>query len=139
MILTEKFYLFDVGVANFLARRSVVPGGSGFGKAFEHFLLMELRAFQAYREMDLPIFFWRSSSGLEVDFLLGDRQVAIEIKGSTRVHEGDVKGLRAIQEDGPLQKRLVVCLEKEPRTLEDGIEILPWKLFLEQLWSGSLI
>ena len=55
MILAEKFYFFDVGVAGYLARRYPVPGSSDFGKAFEHFILMELRAYQAYREPEMPI------------------------------------------------------------------------------------
>jgi predicted AAA+ superfamily ATPase len=63
VILTEKFYLFDVGVANFLARRTPRPGSPEFGKAFEHFILMELKAHQAYRQPDLDLRFWRTASG----------------------------------------------------------------------------
>jgi uncharacterized protein len=40
LIETEKFFLFDVGVANYLARRHPVPGGSDFGKAFEHCIVV---------------------------------------------------------------------------------------------------
>lgn len=48
LIETEKFYLFDVGVTNYLARRRPEAGTPEFGKAFEQFLLMELKAYQAY-------------------------------------------------------------------------------------------
>src|SRR3989338_5600362 len=134
MILAEKFYLFDVGVANYLARRHPVPGNSDFGKAFEHFILMELRAYQAYRDPEMRISYWRTSSGQEVDFLLGEREVAVEIKAG-RVHEGDLRGLSALIEDAPVKKAVVVSLEKTPRRIGRQMEILPWREFLSLLWS----
>jgi predicted AAA+ superfamily ATPase len=138
MILAEKFYLFDVGVANHLARRQARLGSAEFGKSFEHYILMELKAYQAYRQPDLPITFWRTAAGQEVDFILGDKDLAIEIKGSPRVHDGDLRSLAALAEDGPVRRSAVVCLEKEPRRLSRGLEVLPWRLFLERLWAGDL-
>ncbi len=137
MILTEKFYLFDVGVANYLARRRPLADSSEFGKSFEHYILMELRAYQAYKNPDLPITFWRTSTGQEVDFILGDKDLAIEIKGTGRVHEGDLGSLIALREDGPVKKCLVISLEKEPRLVQKGIEILPWRIFIDRLWTGE--
>ena len=139
MIETEKFYLFDVGVANYLARRQPRLGSAEFGKSFEHYILMELRAYQAYRDPDLAITFWRTSTGQEVDFLLGDKEVAVEIKSSSRVHEGDIRPMISLMEDGPVKKCIVVCLEKEPRMIHKGIQVLPWKLFLDLLWGGALL
>ncbi len=138
MILAEKFYLFDVGVANYLARRHPVLGNSDFGKAFEHFILMELRAYQAYRDQEMPIYYWRTSSGQEVDFVLGDREVALEVKAG-KVHEGDLRGLEALIQEAPVKRALLVCFEKEPRCLANKIEILPWQDFLKLLWSGQLV
>src|SRR5207247_747937 len=71
LIETEKFFLFDVGVANYLARRRPMLGGSEFGKSFEHYILMELKAYQAYREPEMELSFWRTAAGQEVDFILG--------------------------------------------------------------------
>jgi predicted AAA+ superfamily ATPase len=136
LIATEKFYLFDVGVANHLARRTPRLGSAEFGKSFEHFILMELRAYQAYRSPDLPITFWRTAGGHEVDFLLGEKALAIEVKGSQRVHEGDLRALRALREDGPVRRRVIISLERHARVLEEGIRILPWRTFLDELWSG---
>ncbi len=138
LIETEKFYLFDVGVTNHLAHRQPRLGSSDFGKSFEHYILMELKAYQAYRAPDLDIRFWRTANGQEVDFILGDMQVAIEIKGSARVHDGDLRGLRALAEESRVRKSLVVCLEREPRVVAPSIEVLPWKRFLDGLWSGDL-
>ncbi len=141
LIETEKFYLFDVGVANFLARRTPRSGVPEFGKAFEQYILMELMAFKAYRQPDLEITFWRTVHGHEVDFILNDREAAIEIKASERVHEGHLKGLGALPTDAPVGRRYVVCFEREPRTVTDShgeIAVLPWQDFLERLWSDEL-
>jgi len=137
MIATEKFYLFDVGVANYLARRQPRIGSQEFGKAFEHYILMELKAYQSYRNPDMLITFWRTSTGREVDFILGDKELAIEIKSSSRIHEGDIGGLQALLEDGPVKKCFIVCLEKQPRQLSKNIEALPWQMFIERLWDGE--
>ena len=137
MIATEKFYLFDVGVTNYLARRQPKIGSQEFGKAFEHFILMELKAYQAYRNPDMPLAFWRTSTGREVDFILGDKELAIEIKGSSRIHEGDIGSLRALLEDGLVKKCCIICLEKQPRQLTKDIEAIPWQMFIERLWAGE--
>jgi predicted AAA+ superfamily ATPase len=137
MITTEKFYLFDVGVANYLARRQPKIGSQEFGKAFGHYILMELKAYQSYRNPDMPVTFWRTSTGREVDFILGDKEVAIETKGSSRIHEGDIGTLQALLEDGPVKKCCIVCLEKQPRQLTINIEAIPWQMFIERLWYGE--
>jgi predicted AAA+ superfamily ATPase len=68
----SKFYLFDVGVAGSITKRHIADErGEAFGRAFEHFILMELTAYNSYHEIDYEINFWRTKSGLEVDFVLG--------------------------------------------------------------------
>jgi hypothetical protein len=37
-----------------------------------------------------------------------------------------------------LKKAIIVALEKRPRTLQSGLEVLPWQDFLEKLWVGEL-
>ena len=137
MITTEKFYLFDVGVANYLARQQPRIGSPTFGKAFEHYILMELKAFQAYRNPEMPVTFWRTSTGREVDFILGDKDLAIEIKASSRIHESDIRSLQALLEDGPVKKCCVVSLEKQKRQLTKNIEAIPWQQFVERLWRDE--
>ena len=142
LIQTAKFYLFDVGIANFLARRQPRPGTPEFGKSVEHLVLMELMAYRAYRRPDLDIRYWRTSTGQEVDFLLDDREVAIEVKASTRVHDVALRSMTALADDGPVRRRIVVCLEREKREISDArgrIVLLPLRAFLEALWSGSII
>ena len=137
LIETEKFYLFDIGVTNYLARRAPRIGTPEFGKSFEHYILMELKAYQAYRNPELEISYWRTSSGLEVDFILGEMDIAIEVKGSTKVHHGHTRGLNALMDEHSVNRKIIVSLDEQPRTLDSGIEVLPWNIFLEKLWSGA--
>jgi len=135
---TPKFYLFDVGVAGILRKRRLEENkGEEFGKAFEHFLLMELVAYISYKELDLEINFWRTKSGLEVDFVLGRGEIAIEIKSSSRVDKRDFKPLLAFIEEYSPKKAILVCNEKEKR-IHGKIEIFPWRNFLNELWEGRI-
>lgn len=134
-----KFYLFDVGVAGALSRRRIVePRGEAFGRALEHFMLMEILAHRSYREIDYPVSFWRTKTGLEVDFVLGDGEVAIEVKGTSRVDSSDFRSLRVFMEDHRPKKALMVCNEPATRTAS-GIDVLPWREFLTRLWGGGII
>ena len=136
-----RFYLFDVGVAGHLiGRRIERAAGSDFGRALEHFVLMEILAYRAYRERDFPIRFWRTKSGLECDFVLGrDGGVAIEVKGATNPGSRGLSGLRAyVDEHGP-REAIVVCGDGAPRRTRDGILILPWNRFLARLWGDRLV
>jgi predicted AAA+ superfamily ATPase len=142
MILTEKFYFFDVGVANYLSRRQPNPGTPEYGKSFEQLVLMELMAYRAYRIPEMEIRFWRTSTGVEVDFLLEDRSVAVEIKSGTRVQDADTRGLRDLAEDHPVGRRFLVHGGREPQNLRDRhgeIECLPLRDFVNALWSGNVV
>ena len=138
LIETEKFYLFDVGVSNYLARRAPKIGTPEFGHSFEHYILMELKAYQAYCNPELDIRYWRTSTGFEVDFILGNMSTAIEVKGTQRVHSGHTRGLKALLEEHFVKRAIIVSLDKHPRKLDSFIEVLPWQVFLESLWSGDL-
>ena len=136
-----KFYLFDVGVAGHLAgRRLVRAAGPEFGRALEHFVLMELLAYRSYRELDFPIRFWRTKSGLECDFVLGrDGTVAVEVKGTDNVRPRDLKGLTAYMDEHRPRLAIVVSNEPAPRRTAAGIWLLPWREFLERLWDDQIV
>ncbi|MBL7685110.1 MAG: ATP-binding protein [Deltaproteobacteria bacterium] len=139
LIETEKFYLFDVGVSNYLAKRTPKIGSAEFGKSLEHYILMEIKAYQAYRNPEMEIRYWRTSTGQEVDFILGEMDVAIEIKGGARVHETDCKSLKILKEEYKAKKCILVSLEKPRKHLEKDIMCLYWQDFVEGLWAGEWI
>ncbi len=136
---SAKFYLFDVGVAGAITKRQVgQERGVDFGKAFEHFILMELSAHNSYNEIDYEINFWRTKSGLEVDFILGGGEIAIEVKGSGGIENKDLRPLNTFIETYAPRKALVVCNEKKER-LVGKVRIMPWRKFLYDLWNGKII
>ena len=141
VIRAPKFYFVDVGVVNRLARRGdLVPGSELYGKAFENWVFHELSAFVSYRDFDGQLTYWRLASGIEVDFVLGDMQIAIEAKSSARITRDHLKGLRSLVEDHPrVGRRIVVCREPRARRTEDGIEVLPVATFVRRLWAGELV
>jgi len=136
LIMAEKFYLFDIGISNYLSRRQPKQGTPEFGKSFEHFILMELRAYKYYRNPELDITYWRTSTGYEVDFIIGEKQIALEIKSGKLVHDSSLKSLKILKEDGNVKNLIVVSQEEYPREVSD-IKIIPWKMFLEMLWTGE--
>lgn len=138
---SPKFYFFDVGVSNFLARRGSITIGSELaGKAFENWVFHELNCYRAYRDRELEITFWRLSTGAEVDFILNDMEVAIEAKCTAKVHDGHLKGLIEIKREHPkLKKRIVVANEQTLRRTSHGIDIMPVADFLESLWAGKIV
>jgi predicted AAA+ superfamily ATPase len=140
VIRAPKFYFVDVGVVNRLARRGELwPGSELYGKAFENWVFHELSAFVSYRDFDGNLSYWRLASGVEVDFVLGDMQVALEAKSSAKITRDHLKGLRSLVEDHHrVGRRIVVCREPRARKTDDGIEILPVATFVRRLWNGDL-
>ncbi|MDX2020431.1 MAG: AAA family ATPase [Deltaproteobacteria bacterium] len=137
-ITRSKFFLFDVGVAGALASRGeVLPRSELFGRAFEHFILLELRAYLAYRRRDEPLQYWRSTSGFEVDIIVGNT-LAIECKAADLVSERDLKGLKALGEEGLVKDFAIVSLDPQRRTVA-GVKVYPWAQFLDDLWSDRLL
>lgn len=138
-ITRSKLYFFDIGVVNALAKRgTIVYGSELFGKAFEHFLVQEIRAYLAYTRSELPLCYWRSTTQYEVDLILG-RQWAIEIKGTTLVHERHARGLRALAEEQLVEQYAIVSCDEAYRRLADGIHVYPWEEFLTKLWAGKIV
>ena len=100
---------------------------------------MEIRAHSAYRGRRYPIAYWRTSSGFEVDFILGDGAIALEVKSTDNPASDHLKGLRAWRDEQKSKRCLLVCRAARPRRTEDGIEILPWPDFLRELWEDRLV
>ncbi|OGB87706.1 AAA family ATPase [candidate division WOR-1 bacterium RIFCSPLOWO2_02_FULL_46_20] len=134
-----KFYYFDLGLVNFLLKRGEIQaGGESFGKAFEHYIYQEIFAYSHYSGKNFPIYYWHTTSQLEVDFILGEHEVALEAKSSKNVGAQHLGGLKAFSEEYKTRHNIVVSLDPRPR-LASGIHILPWQEFLEKLWAGKII
>ena len=133
-LASSKYYFFDVGAVAVLQGRKFRAGTPEFGEAFETYLMHELKCFSDYVSGE-QLSYWRSTSGFEVDFILGDH-TAIEVKGKKNLSPNDIKSLRMLEEEGKLKR--YVCVSMEPRRRKvDNIDILPYKEFLDQLWDEA--
>lgn len=131
------YHLFDLGVCNALAGRLAAQptrGTSAYGRLFEQFIVLELKRLLTYRELDWPMYYWRTAHGAEVDVVLEkDGGVwAIEIKSGATIRPTELSGLRSFREDHPDAR--LVCVADIDRPFNVGdIECLPWRSFFDQV------
>jgi predicted AAA+ superfamily ATPase len=133
-LVSSKYYFFDVGLVGTLQGRPFRTGTPEFGEAFETYLMHELVSYRDYISGE-SLSYWRSASGFEVDFIIGDH-TAVELKAKKTVAPQDLRSLRALRDEGRLKRLICVALEPKRRTL-DGLTILPYRDFLEALWGGE--
>ena len=131
----DKFYFFDIGVARYLqGRKDIVEETEDFGAAFETYLYHELRSYCSYQSNE-SLSYWRTTSGQEVDFLLGEH-TAIELKATRKVSAKHLKGLVALQEEKCFQRYILVSRDSRERT-QGECHLLPYERFIDLLWQGE--
>ena len=136
-IQTPKFYFADIGVAHALRNiENVQENTDLYGRAFEHFIGNELRAYVSYARKRVPITYWRSTSQFEVDFVIGD-DIAIAVKSGKKVTERDHKGLHAIAEEQKWKHLLLVSRDSQARSFKTGVQHIYWEEFLDGVWQGK--
>lgn len=134
-----KFYLFDVGITRRLSEIEVPSDTqSDYGRLFENFIAMELKAWHDYNRRKDSLCYWRTENGTEVDFVIGD-DIAIEVKATKNPTARNLGGLRKIGEERDFKQRILVCRENMPRKTDEGILILPWQEFLHRLWGNRIL
>ena len=133
-IVSSKYYFFDVGVTAALQEREFRLRTPEFGEAFETYIFHELISYRDYVSGE-PLSFWRTTSGFEVDFIIGDH-TAVEVKGKENITPSDLKSLRALGEEHKLKR--ILCVSMEPRRRQVGEAlVLPYPEFLDSLWAGE--
>ncbi len=134
-----KFYYFDAGVFRSLRPAGPIDSPQEIdGAALEGLIAQHLRAWIAYSDNGCSIYFWRTKSGVEVDFILYGKNTfyAIEVKNSNRVHKKMLKGLRSFKEDYPEAQLLLLYRGKEKLQINDVL-CLPCEDFLHEITLTS--
>jgi predicted AAA+ superfamily ATPase len=138
---SPKFYLFDPGVKRALTRMLTVelrPGTYDYGRAFEHFVVVEAMRCSAYCKNDFAFSYLRTKDGAEVDLIVerpGKSPVLVEIKSNDHVDERDTRGLERFLVDMPGATGM--CLSRDPvAKLIGNVRALPWQEGLRELVSG---
>jgi len=130
-----KFYYFDAGVY-----RTLRPSGpldrveEIAGAALEGLVAQHLRAFSGYQKDRYDLSYWRTKSGVEVDFVLyGPKDIyALEVKHTQTIRSSDLKGLKAFKEEYP-DAKLLYLYRGKTRLKKNDILCLPCEEFLSRL------
>jgi len=131
----SKFYYFDVGVYRALRPAGPLDRPEEIeGACLESLVYQEIRALNDYLGFGYELFFWRTATGAEVDFVAyGERGIlAIEVKRSRRLTKTDLAGLSLFRSDYP-SPRCVVLFGGERREYQEGIELVPLKEGLQDI------
>jgi len=131
----SKFYFFDAGIFKTLRPRGPLDRKEEIeGPALEGLVLQHLKAWVAAQPEIHTIHFWRTRSGVEVDFIVyGPHGFwALEVKNSSSVSPKDVQSLQVFPEEYPECVPLLLYRGKE-RTMMNGILCIPCEEFLLQL------
>ena len=138
-----KFFLFDVGVKNTLEGTSNVPlksGTYGFGRAFEHFLLLECRRLNHYFRKKFRFSYLKTKDGLEVDLIVqrpGKKDLLVEIKSAKEVREKHTKTVQRLADVWPSSCEIQVW-SRDPQTQKiKQAKCLHWETALKTLFSKS--
>lgn len=128
LITTEKFYYFDAGVYQNLRPKGLLDSPSDVGGiALETLFYQSILAVNDYFRLNFQFYYWRTSSGVEVDFIAyGETAlVAFEIKHAKTITPKMLNGLRHFKQDYPMATLYIVYIGHETRYLSDGIIALP--------------
>jgi predicted AAA+ superfamily ATPase len=130
-----KFFFFDAGVYRALRPKGPLDSTEELdGAALETLVFQELRAINHYWGLGYQIFYWRTPTFLEVDFVLyGERGIkAFEVKRTSRVREKDLQGLREFIKDYPMAKGFLLY-GGDRSYFEDQIQVMPLVTFFEEV------
>lgn len=131
-----KFYFFDLGVAHYLKGLELInPASTDWGGAFEHFIINEVRSYNAYTRKDEELCYWRTRD-TEVDLIVGKR-AAIEIKSSRKIDNRHFSGLKRLQEE-KLISHYYLITACPTEGVHNGIQYLHYESFLKKLWGGKV-
>jgi predicted AAA+ superfamily ATPase len=137
-----KWYWCDPGIVRAMKRTTGPMAPEEEGALFEGLVAQLLRAYKDYRSMCDDILYWAPSDRTtqEVDFILirGSDLIAVEAKSGRTFKNAWCKGLRVIETLKGLQRRIVVYPRGSAMKTKDGIDVLPFKQFADELAADSL-
>lgn len=130
-----KFYFFDTGIVTFL-REQKIRTLKGAEDHLKHYIFLELMAYKEINKKRYSVQYWRTKTGLEVDFVLAKGRIALNVLTS----KSDLRGLIAFTKEHRPAYAAVICLEPQERFIKIGdqtIHIVPVEAFLKNLWAGE--
>ena len=136
-----KFYLFDTGIVRAAAGwldKELTPSTSAYGRAFEHFVILEVIKAQSISRKRCDFSYLKTSNGndSEIDLIArrGDEQYAIEIKSTSTPDQKIVRDFARLCASLKDFKPYIFCRTTESYT-EEGVSIVPWQQGIQQLFG----
>ena len=144
-----KFYWFDPGIARAAAGLIREPADRLWqGAALETLIFHELRVYNEISRKKRPLAYYRTASGVEIDFIIESRKrhasspahlVAIEVKRGEKWNRSWESGLRDLaSQEGVKVVRLVAVYTGTRAYHFEGLEVLPVSDFLQSLYQGKI-
>lgn len=132
ILSSSRYYFFDLGVRNILARLPITPDlvNTQKGVLFEHAVMLEIIRRVKALNKNYKVCYWRTSAGAEVDCVIdmGNHVIPIEIKSSSYIAKSEIGGLRNFLSDyGKLAKHgYVITMGGKKEAIADNITVIPW-------------
>jgi len=138
----SKFYFFDIGVTYAIEHAletNIRPNSSEWGRAFEHFIILECVRLNSYFKRDATFSYLRTKDGAEIDLIIERSRKAplcVEIKSSERIPETEISKVLRISEAIPHGVPVIVY-GGETEQLASQVRIIPWRKFLAEIWLNA--
>ena len=120
-----------------LVSTPLIPGSSEYGRAFEHFIVMECVRLNAYLRRDFKFSFFRSSDGFEIDLVIdrpGRTRALVEIKSSNAPDPTEIGKLNRAAPDFRNAEAFILCRAQRAAT-HDKVTVLPWQEGLSRIFE----
>ncbi len=142
IVSSPKFYFLDPSIPLYLLQKEIkLLKGADAGHALENYIFLELKAYQELNKKRYEISYWRTKNGLEVDFIIGKGEAAIEVKISHQIQKKELKAIVEFTKEHNPNYSIIVSLESNKRVVKCDnqiITIYPVEEFLSDLWNRVL-
>ena len=122
-----KFFFFDAGVYRAIRPKGPLDSPEEIdGSALETLVFQELRAVNDLFRLKFELYYWHTSTGHEVDFILYGKNglIAIEVKRAAKIRTKDLRGLKLFAHDYP-QATLFLFYGGDKEIFVDNINLIP--------------
>ncbi len=133
-----KFYFFDTGVQRALSRSLSIPlspNTCAYGRAFEHFLIVEIHRLIEYARKDYRLSYLRTKDQVEIDLIIerpGEPTALVEIKSTDQVQERHIAQLAKTLPAFPNAEAYCFSLDTNEKRY-GKVHCLPWQRGLQTL------
>jgi len=135
LIKSPKLYFLDTGLLSYLLRirsAEVIRIHALYGSIFESYVISELLNNYLNHGQEHAIYFWRDSTGNEIDVLIdeGENLTPMEIKAGQTVAADFFKGIRFWKKmSNDIEQRAALVYGGDKSYIRSGTYVYAWSVF----------